>query len=324
MNHASFEHLLDAALNAWDCHNIVMLNLLRALPDGGLEARAAADSPTVAEMFTHMHHERMVSVEENAREQAGATPAGEWVAERDREAIARMLEDSASRVRAAVQGRVRAGLPLDRAFPHPVQFLMFLIFHEGYHHGQIKLALKRVGSPMADADAGPLTWRVWRARDQQSVPDRWQAPDLVPSLACQDVPAAVDFLTRAFGFRERTEARLSWEGGCRAWVELGGVLVTLASSGGHGLEAPRAAGGVSMALKVYVADVDAHFRQARAAGAAILSEPEDGFWGGRIYRALDSEGHHWEFAQAGRDRDARSWQLPPGISMGTHTRSDAK
>jgi hypothetical protein len=39
-----------------------------------------------------------------------------------------------------------------------------LIFHEGYHHGQIKLALKAAGRPLSDQDAGPLTWDVWRRR----------------------------------------------------------------------------------------------------------------------------------------------------------------
>jgi uncharacterized damage-inducible protein DinB len=42
--------------------------------------------------------------------------------------------------------------------------MQFLIFHEGCHHGQIKLALEAVGRPLPDADAGPVTWRVWRAR----------------------------------------------------------------------------------------------------------------------------------------------------------------
>jgi PhnB protein len=36
---------------------------------------------------------------------------------------------------------------------------------------------------------------------------------------------------------------------------------------------------VSQSLYVYVDDVDAHCRQARAAGATITSEPEDQFWG---------------------------------------------
>lgn len=143
----------------------------------------------------------------------------------------------------------------------------------------------------------------------------WQAPGIVPALAVRDVPAAVEWLARAFGFRERSEARLSWPGGCHAWVALGDVLVNLTTEGGHDLRSPGATT-PSVALKVYVDDVDDHFRRAKAAGATILSELEDGFWGGRIYRARDPDGHHWEFSQRGRDLDARDWQLPPGVTRG--------
>ena len=88
--------------------------------------------------------------------------------------------------------------------------------------------------------------------------DLWKAPALVPTLAVAAVGAAVAWLTRVFGFRERSESRLSWEGGGRAWVELGDALVTLASDGGHGLARPEAGRATSVALKIYVADVDAH------------------------------------------------------------------
>jgi len=111
-----------------------------------------------------MHHERMVSVLENAPECAGQVPAKEWNPERDADRIAAMLEESWKRVRDAVKGRVETDRALDRDYAHPIQLLQLLIFHEGYHHGQIKLALKAAGCPIADADAGPLTWDVWRAR----------------------------------------------------------------------------------------------------------------------------------------------------------------
>jgi uncharacterized damage-inducible protein DinB len=158
------QRLLDALLDSWDRNNTVLLNLLGAIPDGGLDARAMEGSPTISEMLTHMHHERMVSVLENAPERAGQVPAQEWCPERDASRISRMLQESASRVRDAVQGRTEAGRALDQDFAHPIQLLQFLIFHEGYHHGQIKLALKAAGCPIADADAGPLTWAIWRAR----------------------------------------------------------------------------------------------------------------------------------------------------------------
>jgi uncharacterized glyoxalase superfamily protein PhnB len=144
----------------------------------------------------------------------------------------------------------------------------------------------------------------------------WKAPGLVPSLAYRDVPAAVAWLGRAFGFRERSEARLSWAGGCRAWMELDDLLISLATEGGHDLRSPESVAGVSVSFKVYVDDLDKHFQQAKAAGAVILSDPEDGFWGGRIYRAKDPEGHHWEFSQRDRDLDAPAWRLPPGLKRG--------
>jgi uncharacterized glyoxalase superfamily protein PhnB len=58
------------------------------------------------------------------------------------------------------------------------------------------------------------------------------------------------------------------------------------------LEVPYVIDGVH----VTVDDLDAHFAQARDAGARILSEPEDSGYG-RAYRAADLEGHRWMFQQ---------------------------
>src|SRR5262245_49999612 len=69
-------------------------------------------------------------------------------------------------------------------------------------------------------------------------------------------------------------------------------------------------------MKVYVEDVDQHFARAKAEGAQIISEPEEGFWGGRIYRVLDHEGNRWEISQRGRDLAADRRQLPPGMTRG--------
>jgi PhnB protein len=99
-------------------------------------------------------------------------------------------------------------------------------------------------------------------------------------------------------------------------MELGDVLISLGTEGGHELRSPESLAGVSVGLKVYVDDVDQHFRQAKAAGAIILSEPADGFWGGRIYRASDIEGHQWEFSQRDVDLEATEWRLPPGLERG--------
>jgi uncharacterized glyoxalase superfamily protein PhnB len=143
----------------------------------------------------------------------------------------------------------------------------------------------------------------------------WNAPDIVPTLTYSDLPRAIEWLERVFRFRERAEARLTWPGGGMTWIEVGNGLFHISTPN----EAWRQDSGAAppgVVMKVYVDDIDKHFSRAKAEGAKIISEPEDGFWGGRIYRALDHEGHQWEISQRGRDLAAEHWQLPPGVTRG--------
>ena len=167
MSDAPDQRLLDALLDSWDRNNTIMLNLLRAVPEGGLEVKAIESSPSVAQQFMHIHHERLVSVFEEAPEFARDVPKEEWMVERDRDRIAQMLNDSARAVREAVRGRVLAGRDLDLNYDHPILLLQLLLWHEGYHHGQIKLALKLAGHAISNDEAGPFTWDVWRRKRGQ-------------------------------------------------------------------------------------------------------------------------------------------------------------
>src|SRR4030088_3725303 len=83
MSRTHDQSLLEALLDSWDRNNIILLNLLRALPEGGLEARGMEGSPCVAELFTHIHYVRLVFVFEDAPEFARNLPEEEWLAERD-------------------------------------------------------------------------------------------------------------------------------------------------------------------------------------------------------------------------------------------------
>ena len=157
--------LLDVLLNSWDRNNTILLNLLRALPEGGLEARATEGGPSIAELFTHIHYVRLVFVFEDAPELARDLPREEWAAERDPGRITQMLNDSAKAVRDAVRSRVEAGRDMDLHYDHPILLLQHMLWHEGYHHGQMKLALKVAGRPMADEEAGPITWGVWMRKN---------------------------------------------------------------------------------------------------------------------------------------------------------------
>ena len=154
-------NLLEALLDSWDRNNTILVNLLRALPAETLGATAMQGSPSVAELFTHIHYVRLIFVSEDAPEFARELPGEEWSAEQDPARIAQMLNDSAQAVREAVQGRLAAGRAMDLHYDHPILFLQHMIWHEGYHHGQIKLALKAAGHPLPDKEIGQRTWRVW-------------------------------------------------------------------------------------------------------------------------------------------------------------------
>ncbi|UQN09220.1 DinB family protein [Deinococcus sp. QL22] len=168
MTHHSDSGLLGALLEAWNRNNTILMNLLHVLPEGGLEAKATPGSPSIAELLTHIRFIRICTVYENdpefARRHAelALQDEDEWLDERDPVRLAQMLQDSAGVVRDAVKGWVEAGRGRVGDYAHPVLLLQHLLWHEGYHVGQMKLALKITGRPLSDQEAGPATWNVWR------------------------------------------------------------------------------------------------------------------------------------------------------------------
>jgi uncharacterized damage-inducible protein DinB len=121
-------------------------------------------SPSIAEMFTHIHFVRLVFVLEDAPEFAKSLPQEEWADERHPDRIVQMLNDSAQVVRDAVKNGVDADRDMKLHYDHPILMLQHMIWHEGYHHGQMKLALKVTGLQMTDEESGPVTWDVWMCK----------------------------------------------------------------------------------------------------------------------------------------------------------------
>jgi uncharacterized glyoxalase superfamily protein PhnB len=128
-------------------------------------------------------------------------------------------------------------------------------------------------------------------------------------VSYEDAGTAIDWLVRAFGFRERPEQRYVEDGRVtHAELELGGGIVMLATptpdyqgprrhregcpAADRWLQAPWVIDGVL----VYVDDIDSHHRRATEGGATMLSGIEDAPYG-RLYRVEDLEGHRWMFMQ---------------------------
>ena len=72
-----------------------------------------------------------------------------------------MLNESAKAVCDVLKSKIETGQPMVRHYDHPILFLQHMLWHEGYHHGQIKLALKLAGHAISDEQAGRVTWDLW-------------------------------------------------------------------------------------------------------------------------------------------------------------------
>jgi len=132
----------------------------------------------------------------------------------------------------------------------------------------------------------------------QSPPEGF--PQITPYLLYEDLDATLDWLTRAFGLTEDVRMKGPDGKANHAEVRLGAGVVMMGHPGPD-YKNPKHLGGATQLVYVYVDDVDKHFAAAKAAGAHILSEPADQFYGDRMYAAEDPEGHQWSFAQHVRD-----------------------
>ena len=120
---------------------------------------------------------------------------------------------------------------------------------------------------------------------------------ITPYLLYRDAGAAAEWLTRAFGLRESGTSYKDADGRVtHAEMKLGKALLMLGSPGPD-FKNPKLLGGATLNLYVDVDNVDKHHARAVEAGARIVEEPKDTFYGARRYGAEDPEGHQWYFAE---------------------------
>jgi uncharacterized glyoxalase superfamily protein PhnB len=118
---------------------------------------------------------------------------------------------------------------------------------------------------------------------------------LTSALCYRDPKAALKFLEAAFDFElvmliEDNEGNLA-----HAEMGFGGGLVMIGNEWTAQHKSPASIDGFNtQSVHIHLeGDIDAHCERARAAGAEILMEPADQFYGDRTYRCRDPEGHFW-------------------------------
>jgi PhnB protein len=125
---------------------------------------------------------------------------------------------------------------------------------------------------------------------------------IIPMLVCRDAAAEADFCRRAFGAVELSR-RVGDDGSVlHATLTVNSALLML-----HGLTpqlgscAPQPDGSSPVVIYLYGDEVDTVIAKAVAAGARVLLPAADQFWGDRVGRIVDPEGHVWNVAARIKD-----------------------
>ena len=133
------------------------------------------------------------------------------------------------------------------------------------------------------------------AQQVKAIPDGYHT--ITPGLTVRDGAKAVEFYKRAFGaqqvFRmDRPDGRLM-----HAELQIGNSRIMLGEEYPQmGCQSPESLKGTPVSFYLYVADADAAFAQAIAAGAKAVKPVSDMFWGDRQGEVSDPFGHRWSVA----------------------------
>ena len=135
--------------------------------------------------------------------------------------------------------------------------------------------------------------------DNRSVPTN----TILPHANYQDLPAAIDWLTRTFGFTEHYRHGDPVSG---AQMHLGNAWV-MVKQAKPGMLSPLQLGYGTQSLTIFVENVEAHFERSKSAGATIVEDLHETIYGEFQYGVVDLDGHHWLFSRHAHDINPANW-----------------
>ena len=140
-------------------------------------------------------------------------------------------------------------------------------------------------------------------------------PAFISSVVYQDNRAALTWLQRAFGFDAAQVLVDSQDNILHAEMSHGDGVVMISSQFADWTRSPATIGGTNT-QRIHVRiekGIEEHCERARQAGATIVMEPTDQFYGDRSYVAIDLEGHRWTFSQPVRQVSFKEMEEATGF-----------
>lgn len=149
---------------------------------------------------------------------------------------------------------------------------------------------------------------------------KYKAPkgygDATVYLRVSDAAAAIDFYAAAFDAKEKYRLTMGPKIG-HAELDFGDTRIMLSDEFPEmGIVGPKALGNTTFIMSLYVADADAVFDRAIAAGARIKRPLKDEFYGDRTGQLEDPFGHVWSIQQRIEDVSPKKMQKRLDAMMG--------
>ena len=161
----------DAICETWQRNTRVILNILHALPEGGVDAKDTNGMWTVAHHLADMQSAGVEWLKQSSPQfveglevlytEDSSDPNG-FIPERDMPTIIAGFERSSQALERAVRHHLETGEPFGDVYEHPIFFLQHMLWHQAYHTGQIMWALKQSGMRFSDDQAFEMIWKELR------------------------------------------------------------------------------------------------------------------------------------------------------------------
>jgi PhnB protein len=139
---------------------------------------------------------------------------------------------------------------------------------------------------------------------------------VVAAINMPGAAAAMDWYKKVFGATEKMRLTQSDGKVAHGEIEIDGTVIMIAEENAAYNRSPKTLNGTSVMFSIYVPDADASIQKAVDAGATLIAEAADQFYGDRTGRIEDPFGYKWMVSTHLKEVSEREMQRQLDEMMG--------
>ncbi len=159
---------IEAMFVSWDRQCRILDNIAALVDGGNRKSKPHPERMTLDMQLCHVHETRYWWLGQTNKEFQGRLgdvvrqDGDDWVPVDDLGQIRDQLRVSGQAVKDCVEDAVAKGIQPLGGYDHPVLFLEHMVWHEGWHVGQMMLCLVNAGQEPSDEWEEANVWGLWR------------------------------------------------------------------------------------------------------------------------------------------------------------------